>query len=184
MFVTKCSYPSTSNKRDIGVLLYFTHTKHQHYEPGGVPMQHPAADTQEVLTVVSTGALNISVRPPYLYHLYLFAFHYTNIHLQPAIVHTTSKYYSQTNTPKGHCRWVSQPLIKSKCPPCFYVGLHNIFIHFWIYSFFPDEQSVQRSLFHSAATDEEVSSRCGVNFPFFIFILIVSTNLVLLQYIK
>ena len=104
MFVTKCSYPSTSNKRDIGVLLYFTHTKHQHYEPGGVPMQHPAADTQEVLTVVSTSALNILVRPPYLYHLYLFAFHYTNIHLHLAIVHTTSEYYSRTNTPKGHCR--------------------------------------------------------------------------------
>ena len=66
----------------------------------------------------------------------------------------------------------------------FYVGHHNIFIHFLIYSFFPEKQSVQRSLFHSAATDEEVSSCCGVNFPFFIFVLIVSTNLVLLQYIK
>ena len=94
MFVTKCSYPSTSNKRDIGVFLYFTKKSRtpQHYEPGGFPVQHPAADTQEVLTVVSTSALNISVRPPYLYHLYLFAFHYTNIHLHPAIVDTTSEY--------------------------------------------------------------------------------------------
>ena len=94
MFVTKCSYPSTSNKRDIGVFLCFTkkNRRHQHYEPGGFPVQHPAADTQEVLTVVSTSALNISVSLPYVYHLYLFALQYTNIHLHPAIVDTTSEY--------------------------------------------------------------------------------------------
>ncbi|XP_066375867.1 uncharacterized protein [Miscanthus floridulus] len=79
-------------------------TTHQHYEPSGFPVQHPAADTQEVLTVVSTSALNILTPPP-------------SINLE--------------QTPQKDI----------------------------VADFFPEKQSVQRSHFHSAATDKEVQTK-------------------------